>query len=73
MKKVCNLILSFAVITVMMFCSFSLFASNDIDDMDGGVFTCYSTYEDGSTNFTNCRECSSARGSNLRDPGQCDN
>jgi len=37
----------------------------------GGSITCYSTYDSGTTTFSDCNGCNHATGSNLKDSSTC--
>jgi hypothetical protein len=74
MKKVFNL---FAIAAIMvastLICqdSFAQVEEEIGDDLFGGKVTCYSTYNNGTTNFTKCNGCTETTGSNLTDSGKC--
>lgn len=60
------------VSTIVVANCFVLFSSSALANTNNSTkVTCYSTYDEGTTHFTNCNGCSPEQGTNLRDQGKC--
>ncbi|WP_313258299.1 hypothetical protein [Sphingobacterium sp.] len=61
----------FAIVATIGTVSNAVAQISEESEPEDGKITCYSTYDAGTTTFTDCNGCNHAKGDNLKDSSTC--